>query len=754
MVSKIADMSVSIKSLKKTKERGQKQSVLEQRIKELEKENKLLKEKGFGTVRGDTVSVPKELKPVFDIAQKTVGDYFKKLKTDPTRGTIDIDDQRYVLVRASALSYDFLTTIKNLYADRGEKNAFLIGKNFLFDIAHTIGMNDARNFHSKMGLTDPIAKLSAGPVHFAYSGWAFVEILPESSPTPDDNYFLTYHHPFSFEADSWIKSGKKSDFPVCIMNAGYSSGWCEESFNIQLTAVEITCKAKGDDNCTFIMAPPAKIKEHIKKYIKKTPSGIRKKIVYDIPTFFERKKVEETLRASEERYRDLFENAIDLIQSINTKGKILYVNNSWEKTLGYTNKEIIGKSIFEFIHPDDLKHCTNQFKQILSGKQLESFEIAFITKKGKKIIAEGNTNCKFKNGKPVSTRGIFRDVTKSRKIERDIRESEEKYRNLIETMNEGLLQVDNNDKIVFVNRRFCEMIGSTQDELIGNYAYKQFLSHYGKTGKEIKKIIALRKKGISSQYETQISTKSGELKWFIIDGSPIYDTNGKVIGSIGVHTDITERKKAEEQLQKSLQEKEILLKEIHHRVKNNLQIISSMLSLQTASIRDKKAIKILKDSQNRVKSMAQIYESLYRAKNLAHINFSEYIFDLSKELIHSYLIYDKLVELKHDIKKVFLSLDLAISCGLIVNELVSNSLKYAFPVNKKGILHIGLEKKNELIKLTIGDNGIGLPDGLDFRNSKTLGLQLVILLVKQINGVIDVNLNGGTKYTITFKTTI
>ncbi|MBN4051452.1 PAS domain S-box protein [bacterium AH-315-M05] len=624
MVSKIADMSAPIKSSKKTKDRNQRQSVLERRIKELEKENKLLKEKVFGTVRGDTVSVPEELKPVFDIAQKTVGDYFKKLKTDPTHGTIDIDDQRYVLVRASALSYDFLTTIKNLYADRGEKNAFLIGKNFLFDIAHTIGMNDARNFHSKMGLTDPISKLSAGPVHFAYSGWAFVDILPESAPSPDENYFLTYHHPFSFEADSWIKAGKKSDFPVCIMNAGYSSGWCEESFDIPLTAVEITCKAKGDDNCTFIMAPPAKIEEHIKKYLKKIPLGVRRKIVYDIPTFFERKKVEEALRVSEE-----------------------------------------------------------------------------------------------------------------------------KYRNLIETMHEGLLQVDNEDKIVFVNRRFCEMIGSPQDELIGKYAYKQLLPQYGKTRKEIKKIIALRKKGISSQYEAQVSTKSGELKWFIIDGSPVYDTNGKVVGSIGVHTDITERKKAEEQLHKSLQEKEILLREIHHRVKNNLQIISSMLSLQSSYISDKGTINILKESQDRIKSMAFIHESLYQTKDFSSINISEYIENLSKNLVYSFGTQYNFVSLKLDTDKIYLNLDTAIPCGLIINELVSNSLKYAFPDNHKGEIKITLKQKNTRLILTVADNGIGFPSGLNFKKTKSLGLQLVNTLVDQVNGNIKITNKKGTKFIIT-----
>jgi len=268
---------------------------LQKRIAELEHENSMLRRDFTLISNTNTVSVPDGIKPIFDKAQITVGEYFKNLKMDPNKGTIEINDQRYVLVRASALSTDFLNTIQQLYVDRGEDEAFSIGKNFLFDIAHVIGINDAVNFHSKMNLTDPISKLSAGPVHFAYSGWAYVDILPESNPTPDENFYLLYNHPFSFEADSWIRSAKKSNAAVCIMNAGYSSGWCEQSFGIPLTAVEVTCKAKGDDACTFIMSPPHKIKEHLRKF-ESDSSLINKKISYDIPTFFERKKVEEEMK--------------------------------------------------------------------------------------------------------------------------------------------------------------------------------------------------------------------------------------------------------------------------------------------------------------------------------------------------------------------------------------------------------------------------------------------------------------------------
>jgi signal transduction histidine kinase/CheY-like chemotaxis protein len=271
---------------------------LQQRIRDLEQENALLRRDFHILPQGDSVVVPDDLKSVFDIAQQTVGTYFRDLKMDPGKGTIEINDQRYVLVRASALSKGFLDTIQKLYADRGTAEAFSIGKNFLFDIAHVIGMNDARNFHAKMNLTDPIAKLSAGPVHFAYSGWAFVDILPESHPTPDDDFYLVYRHPYSFEADSWKRSGEKADTTICIMNSGYSSGWCEESFGIPLTAVEVSCTARGDEHCTFLMSPPHKIQEHLDRYQAQNKNNYHTQHPYEIPTFFERKKVEEEMRRS------------------------------------------------------------------------------------------------------------------------------------------------------------------------------------------------------------------------------------------------------------------------------------------------------------------------------------------------------------------------------------------------------------------------------------------------------------------------
>ncbi|MCG6924765.1 MAG: response regulator [Acidobacteria bacterium] len=269
---------------------------LEARLRALEEENARLRAGLFVSSGGDTVRVPEEFRATFDAAQDTVRAYFADVRADPGRGSIEIAGERYLLIRASALSYGFLSAIRKLYAERGDAEALHIGKTILFDMAHVLGINDARNFHRKMGLTDPLAKLSAGPVHFAYAGWAYVDILPGSRPSVDEDCFLKYHHPFSFESHSWLQAGRKTDFPVCIMNAGYSSGWCEESFGLPLTATEITCKAKGDDTCTFVLAPPHRMREHVERELATASDDALRQVIYETPVFFERKNVEERLR--------------------------------------------------------------------------------------------------------------------------------------------------------------------------------------------------------------------------------------------------------------------------------------------------------------------------------------------------------------------------------------------------------------------------------------------------------------------------
>lgn len=334
-------------------------TALQQRVQALEQENALLRRDLSLLPAAPSVTVPNDMRPLFDVAQQTVREYFKDLRMDPSRGTIEINEQRYVLVRASAFSKGFLETIQRLYADKGESEAFAIGRNFLFDFAYVIGMDDARVFHHKMNLTDPIAKLSAGPVHFAWSGWAFVDISPESHPSPDENFCLIYDHPYSFEADSWKRAGMQSKEPVCIMNAGYSSGWCGESFGLDLTAVEVSCIAKGDARCTFIMAPPHKIQEHLERFNATQHRQYQSGNKYNIPTFFERKKVEEEM----ERSRILAE------ESANAKADFV-ANMSHElrtplgAILGFT--DLLQKTALDAVQQDYLEAIHTSGKSLLS----------------------------------------------------------------------------------------------------------------------------------------------------------------------------------------------------------------------------------------------------------------------------------------------------------------------------------------------------------------------------------------------------
>lgn len=212
----------------------------------------------------------------------------------------------------------------------------------------------------------------------------------------------------------------------------------------------------------------------------------------------------------------------------------------------------------------------------------------------------------------------------------------------------------------------------------------------------------------------------------------------------------TEQKLKNKLLTQALKEKEILLKEVHHRVKNNMQVISSILNLQSSYVKDSYALSLLKDCQNRIKSMAFIHESLYQNKNLTEVNFAEYISSLTKNLVHSYSTEIKNIKLLLNLKNVYLNLDASISCGLILNELISNSLKYAFPNNKAGIIFVNLSVKDKLVNIEIGDNGIGINENLDIKKTPTLGLQLVNTLVEQINGKIKVERKNGTKFNIEF----
>lgn len=256
------------------------------------------------------------------------------------------------------------------------------------------------------------------------------------------------------------------------------------------------------------------------------------------------------------------------------------------------------------------------------------------------------------------------------------------------------------------------------------------------------------RKGKSYQYEVFVNVEE-KSAWLEVFMNPIFDTQGDVAEISIVAHDISEKKKASDEIVESLKEKEVMLKEIHHRVKNNLQIISSILNLQSSFVHDENTLEILQESRNRIRSMAIIHENLYRTEDFSSINFADYLYNLVTNLIASYRIHD-VIHLQSDMDKIDLVLDQAIPCGLLVNELITNSLKYAWTNAQEGTIRIELKQKKSLVRLIIADDGVGLPNSFDDMSAETLGLQLVATLVEQLDGELTVNVNNGTEYLIKF----
>ncbi len=335
-----------------------------------------------------------------------------------------------------------------------------------------------------------------------------------------------------------------------------------------------------------------------------------------------------------------------------------------------------------------------------------------------------------------------------KRVEEALRESEESYRSLVETSPDAIF-LHEEGKFVYLNPAAVRLFGAgCAEEMYGKNAFD--IVH-----PDDRETIQSRTQFIEA---TGISVPLKEIRILRADGTTvdveatagISYYRGKKVAQV-IQRDITERKRAEEKIRASLKEKEVLLKEIHHRVKNNLQIVSSLLYLQAMRTEHPGAVSALSESRNRIRSMALIHERLYQSPNLASVDMAEYTRNLVSDLKHSYKTEQSFVRLKLHTDDIPLGINEAIPCGLIINELVSNALKHAFPMGRDGEITISLHRDGaNRATLTVSDNGIGFPEHVDFRKSPSLGLTLINSLVEQLDGTIELNRRGGTAFTITF----
>jgi PAS domain S-box-containing protein len=355
-----------------------------------------------------------------------------------------------------------------------------------------------------------------------------------------------------------------------------------------------------------------------------------------------------------------------------------------------------------------------------------------------------NTAVKLGDGFAVT----FRDISSRKQAEEAMRESEERLQLALEASGDGLWDWNIANNEIYLSQRWLNMLGYEVGELVANVSTWEGLIHPDDKPWVIERLNShLQNSSVSYAFDYRVLTKSGAWKWIANYGKVVTrDENNQPMRMTGMHKDISDRKRSEEQIATSLTEKEVLLKEIHHRVKNNLQIICSLLNLQARSLKDSTTMTLFKETQNRVRSMALVHEKLYQSDNLSKINLGEYLQDLANNLLRFYSINSSKLTLKTQFNKnIFLDIDVAVPCGLIVNELISNVLKYAFEPEKKGeILLRGLLKKEQNIVLTIQDNGRGLPNDFNLETNKTLGLKLVKNLINQLQGQLELASSSGT----------
>lgn len=458
----------------------------------------------------------------------------------------------------------------------------------------------------------------------------------------------------------------------------------------------------------------------------------------------------EGITENDELFRLLVENMLEGIVIVDWDSTILFANKVAATLFGFDSaEELIGHKSLEFVHPDSRNLLLENLQTIRRGESKVNNEYRLRTNKGEDVWFE---TC----GTKITFRGrsadlvTFNDITERKQAEKKLRESEEKFRLFFENEPEYCYMISPGGKILDINRSALTTLGYKKEEIVGEPVLTTIYAPSSR--KKVEQLFMKWKNtGSLENEELNIITKEGRERTVLLSVDSV-KVDGKILCSISVQRDITERKRAEEQIKASLKEKEALLKEIHHRVKNNMQVISSLLSLQSEHIKDKEMLGMFKESQARIKSMALVHEILYQSEDFANIYFDKYIEALAQEVFQIYGVQAERVSLKIEAEDIPLGIDTAIPCGLIINELVSNALKHAFP-DGEGEIEIKFCKIDEHeAALLVKDNGIGIAEDVDFRKTESLGLQLVTLLVEeQLGGCIVLDRSGGTEFCITFK---
>ncbi|MDD3083084.1 MAG: PAS domain S-box protein, partial [Desulfobacterales bacterium] len=460
----------------------------------------------------------------------------------------------------------------------------------------------------------------------------------------------------------------------------------------------------------------------------------------------DRKCAEDALKASERRLSQIIDFLPDATLAIDAQGIVIAWNRAMAEMTGAGAEQMLGQGNYEYALPfygnrrpiliDLVFHPDPEIEGKYAALRREGdtlfAEVQLPDLKGKPVWLWGKASPIYDaSGNVVGAIESMRDITETKDIEKALRESREGLKNIVEKSVDGIFVVDARGIVRFVNPGGERLFGRSSEQLVGSSFGFPLVSG------ESTEIGIIRKAGEICIGELRSAWTQWEDRaaWLVMI------------------RDITERKNAEERTKASLHEKETMLKEIHHRVKNNMQVISSLLKLQARAVGDDRLKENYKESENRIRSMALVHEMLYRSENLAQVDFKTYINALVRELYRAYNVGESRIHCQLAVEDVALEIEQAVPCGLIINELVSNCLKHAFPEGKSGVIQVFLHAIDDgAVELSVRDNGVGLPPDFDFAKTQSLGLSLVRMLAQyQLHGTVLLNAVQGVEFKITFK---
>jgi len=472
----------------------------------------------------------------------------------------------------------------------------------------------------------------------------------------------------------------------------------------------------------------------------------------------ERKAAEDALRKSEEKLRSIVEQSGDGVVLVDEEGTIIEWNRGHERITGLSRAEVLGRPVWEVMFQVAANEHDNPalYERIKAGvlKILETGQSEWLDRLEERVVRRPDGARRviqvavfpIKTDKGFMAGAISRDITELKRAEDALRKSEEKYRALFETAKDAIFLSDETGKFVDVNQAACESLGYSREELLrlsnreidaDPTGYDAFLKVRDASTKE-------------AIFEVNQQKKDGTLLPVEITGK-FFNVGGELL-ALAIARDITEHKATEERIKRSLREKDVLMQEIHHRVKNNLQVASSLLSMQARTTSNKEAIDALSKSQSRINTMALIHTQLYESGDLSELNMNEFIGTLSGQLFQSYPVsYTKITPIIHVTDRKF-PISVGLHVGLIINELLSNAIEHAFGERKGGKIEISLTAPDRgRVNLRVSDDGVGLPPGFDIDTTKTLGLHLVKILVEdQLQGKLEVISDGGVTFNMEF----